>query len=85
MMTGPRLARTEPPGDSEGTEMDVRPMGFAECIEIIRNYEKEVGPSQTLVSTPQLQIVEFLEPAANEEIACDGEDNVMSEFDLADD
>ncbi len=85
LTTGPLLANTELLEDSDQQHMDIRPMGFAECTDLIRDYEKDVGPSRPVLETPALRIVEFLQPTMNEEIACDGDDNVISEIDLSDD
>ena len=83
-MTDPLLAFTEPSDDSE-QQLTVQPMGFAECTELIRIYEKDIGPARLVLEVPGLRIVQFSEPGLNEEIACDGDDNVMSEIDLSDD
>ncbi len=83
--TQPLLANTEFLEDSDQRQIDIRPMGFAECTELIRDYEKDVGPAKSVLEAPGLRIVEFLQPSINEEIACDGDDNVISEIDLSDD
>ena len=79
------LANTEPPYDEGTPNTNIKPMAFAQCIEIIRNYEDDLGPAEVVIDTPALRIVRFTTAEEREQITCDGDDSIMSVFDLDDD
>jgi hypothetical protein len=79
------LASTEQPYQDETPNPEILAMGFDECIEIQHGYERDVGAPQVVLDTPSLRIVMFKNTSENEEIACDGDGNIMSVLNLDDD
>ena len=53
------MASSEPPYWDETPNPESKPMAFAQCIEIIRDYEAELGPAHVVIDTPALRIVQF--------------------------
>jgi len=79
------LANTERPDQKETPNTDIRPMAFDQCIEILHNYQDEMGPPRVILDAPALRIVQFTTHDEKEQIACDGDDNVMTVMDIDDD
>lgn len=79
------MASTEPPYGEHALNPEMKSMAFAQCVEIIHDYENDLGPAKVVIDTPDLRIVRFTTDSENEQIACDGDDGIMTVFDLEDD
>ena len=79
------MAGTTPPYGEDAPNPEMKSMAFAQCVEIIRDYENDLGPAKVVIDTPELRIVRFTTDSENEQIACDGDDGIMTVFDLDDD
>jgi hypothetical protein len=75
------LASSEPPYGDETPNPESKPMAFAQCIEIIRDYEDELGPAHVVIDTPALRIVQFTTDSERELITCDGDDSIITVLD----
>ncbi len=76
------LANTERPDHQGVPNPDIRPMSFDQCLEILRNYQDDMGPPRIILNAPGLRIVQFTTQDEKDQIACDGDDNVMTVMDL---
>jgi hypothetical protein len=46
-------------------------MAFDECLEVQRDYEREIGRPEVVLDMTELRIVEFTLNNEHEEVACD--------------
>jgi hypothetical protein len=75
------LANTERPDQSDPPNPEIRTMAFDQCIEILHDYEHDLGPPQVILDTPDLRIVKFTSNSEQEQIACDGDGDIMAVLD----
>ncbi len=63
----------------------VESMSFAECTDVIQNYVGTFGTPRVMLEVPMLRIVQFDVRDQTEQVACDGESNLMAVSEIGND
>jgi hypothetical protein len=66
----------------EPPKHQIAPMSLAQCTELIDSYVGAFGTPRVVVDFPTLRIVQFDVQSQTEQVACDGDSNVIMVFDL---
>ncbi len=61
---------------------DMESMSFAQCTELIQSYQSSFGVPRVILDTPSLRVVQFDLDKQTEQVACDGEDNLLTVLDV---
>jgi hypothetical protein len=64
---------------------DTEPMSFAQCTDLIQSYQSSFGVPRVILDTPSLRVVQFDLDKQTEQVACDGEDNLLTVLDVDND
>jgi hypothetical protein len=68
----------------EPAQRQTVPMSFAQCNNLIHDYEGTFGTPRVILNVPTLRIVQFAMQNQTEQVACDGDSNVVTVFELGD-
>ncbi len=64
---------------------DMEPMSFAQCTDLIQSYQSSFGAPRVILDAPSLRVVQFDFDKQTEQVACDGEDNLLTVLDVDND
>jgi len=66
----------------EPARHEVQPMNFAECGNVIQKFKESFGIPHVVFDTPTLRVVQFAVADQTEQIACDGDSNLITVFEV---
>jgi hypothetical protein len=69
----------------EPESRDMEPMSFAECTDLIQSYQSTFGAPRVILDAPSLRVVQFDIDKQTEQVACDGDDNLITVLDFGND
>lgn len=61
---------------------EMEPMSFAECTDLIQFYQSTFGAPRVILDAPSLRVVQFDIDKQTEQVACDGDDNLITVLDF---
>jgi hypothetical protein len=70
---------------SEPQSREMKPMSFAECTDLIQSYQSTFGAPRVILDAPSLRVVQFDIDQQTEQVACDGDDNLITVLDFDND
>lgn len=62
----------------EAENRDTQSMSFAQCTDLIQSYQDSFGAPRVILDAPSLRVVQFDIDRQTEQVACDGEDNLIT-------